>query len=300
MENNSKLNRFLYFPVTKIIIGLIVVASAIALVQIGVGSILDYTVLNKDFKNLLVAVFASAAALTTYFYLFKFYEKRNIQELSTSNFWQNSLTGLLIGFLILSFVILVMYFGNAYTIHSFNPISFLIPALALGISSAIFEEILFRGIIFRITEEKLGSVWALIISSLLFGFGHLANENSTVFSAIAITIEAGLLLGAVYIYSKNLWLPIFIHFAWNFSEGGIYGAIISGNGLEKSLINSKISGPDLLTGGLFGPENSLQAVLIGLATGILFLWMAYKRNQLVKPYWRKLNRRNQRFSFLEI
>jgi membrane protease YdiL (CAAX protease family) len=287
MENKSKLSRFLYFPITKIFIGLVAVVIATFLVEFGAEAILKYTVLNKDLKSLVVAILVSAAALTTYLILFRFYEKRKIRELSTSHFWNYSFAGASIGFLILSLVILVMYIGDSYTILSVNPISFLIPALAIGISSAFFEEILFRGIIFRITEEKLGSVWALVISSSIFGIGHLTNEHSTIFSAIAISIEAGLLLGAAYIYSKNLWLPIFIHFAWNFSEGGIYGAAISGNGLKKSLITSKISGPDLLTGGSFGPENSLQAVLIGLGVGILFLWMANKQHKLVKPYWRK-------------
>jgi len=285
MKNKSKLNRFLHFPVTKIIIGLFAVVAATLLIQFGAQAILKYTALNEDIKNLIVAVLASAAALTTYIYLFKFYEKRTIEELSTSHFGRNSIAGFFIGFFFLSFVILIMYLGKAYTILSLNPVSFLVPALALGISSAVFEEILFRGIIFRITEEKLGTVWALIISSSFFGFAHLANPNSTIFSAIAITIEAGLLLGAAYIYSKNLWLPIFIHFAWNFSEGGIYGAIISGNGLKKSLITCKIDGPDLLTGGAFGPENSLQSVILGLVVGILFIWMANKQHKMVMPFW---------------
>jgi uncharacterized protein len=285
MANNSKTIRFFHFPVTKIIIGLVLVAVTTVSVQSGIQALLRYTALNEDFINLLASISAAAAALATYIYLFKFYEKRKIEELSTSFFWRNSVTGFVTGFLFLSVVILVMYVGKAYTIISFNPISFLIPALAIGISSSVFEEILFRGIIFRITEEKLGSVWALIISSSIFGFAHIANPNSTIFSAVAITIEAGLLLGAAYIYSKNLWLPIFIHFAWNFSEGGIYGAIISGNGLKKSLISCKIDGPELLTGGTFGPENSLQAVILGLLTGMLFLWLANKQNKIVKPFW---------------
>jgi uncharacterized protein len=293
MEKKSKFYRFMHFPVTKIIIGLIAVVVATASVQIGVQAILKNTALNEDLQKLVVAILASAAALASYIYLFKFYEKRKIDELSTSHFWKNAFTGFFTGFLVLSVVILVMYFGKAYTILSINPVSFLIPALAIGIASAVFEEILFRGIIFRITEQKLGSVWALVISSSLFGFAHLANDNSTVFSAIAIVIEAGLLLGAAYIYSKNLWLPIFIHFAWNFSEGGIYGAIISGNGLKKSWISSKIAGNDLLTGGAFGPENSLQAVILGLAAGILFLWIAKKQHNMVKPFWRQQKIDNQ-------
>jgi uncharacterized protein len=298
MENKTKLRRFFHFPVTKIIIGLVAVVVTTSFVEFGTQTILNHTALNEDFENLVVAVLASATALATYFYLFKYYEKRKIEELSTSHFWRNLVIGFFTGFLILSIVILVMYLGKAYTILSFNPVSFLIPALALGISSAIFEEILFRGIIFRITEQKLGSVWALIISSSFFGFAHLANTNSTVFSAIAITIEAGLLLGAAYIYSKKLWLPIFIHFAWNFSEGGIYGAIISGNGLKKSLISCKFSGPDLLTGGTFGPENSLQAVILGLAAGILFLWMANKQHKIVKPFWQQQKNENPENYFL--
>ncbi len=106
--------------------------------------------------------------------------------------------------MILTLVILIMFLGNAYTILSVNPLTFLMPALALGIPSAIFEEILLRGIIFRITEEKLGSIRGLVISSIIFGFAHLTNENSTVFSVIAIAIEAGVILGAAFIYSKNL------------------------------------------------------------------------------------------------
>ncbi len=287
MEQKSRFSRFLHFPVTKIFLGLAGVVAAVMLMQFGTETILKYTGSTDDFKNLVVAVLVSAAALATYVYLFIFYEKRKIGEISTRHFLRNLFIGFSTGFIILTIVILIMYFGNAYTILAFHPLSYLVPALSLGISSAIFEELLFRGIIFRITEEKLGSVWALVISSSIFGLAHLANDNSTIFSAVAISVEAGFLLGAAYIYSKNLWLPIWIHFAWNFSEGGIYGAIISGTGLNKSLIRCKISGPDLLTGGAFGPENSLQAVILGLLTAGLFLWLAKKRNHMVKPAWRR-------------
>lgn len=287
MQKNSKFSRLLHFPLTKIIIGLLSVALVTSVVQLGAQAIMKTTGLHEDFQGLIGAVFTAAAALASYIYIFKFYEKRKIEELSLKYFWRNSIAGSLTGFLILTFVILVMYLGKGYTILAINPVLFLLPALALGIVSGIFEEILFRGIIFRITEERLGSVWALVISSSFFGIAHLANQNATVFSAIAITIEAGLLLGSAYIYSRNLWLPIFIHFAWNFSEGGIYGAIISGGGMKKSLISAKFSGSDLLTGGAFGPENSLQAVILGLIAALVFLWLARKQGKIIKPYWRR-------------
>lgn len=143
----------------------------------------------------------------------------------------------------------------------------------MAFTSAIFEEILVRGIIFRIMEEKLGSYIALIISALIFGALHLANPNATIATAFGLAIQAGLLLGAAFIYSKNLWFPIAIHFAWNFMQSAIYGANVSGNAIKKTLIVSKIEGPDWLTGGEFGPEGSIQAtVFCFIATlGLLFL-----------------------------
>ena len=161
MDKKAKLNKVLQFPLTKISIGLVVVAIATVLVQSGTQAIAKHILFNEDIKNLLVAILSAATALFTYLYLFRFYEKRKIEELSTTHFLRNSLTGFSTGFLILSIVILVMYFGKAYTILSVNPASFLIPALAIGVSSAIFEEILFRGIIFRITEQRLGTIWEI-------------------------------------------------------------------------------------------------------------------------------------------
>jgi len=286
MKDHSKIFRFFHYPVTRIFVGVFAMVTAALIAQIGMNAILKFTAIGEEYKNLIVAVVTAALTLVTYIYLFKFYERRPITELSTREFTFNALTGFFTGFLILSLVILVMYLGNAYTILSVNPVSFLLPAFSVAVSSAVFEELLFRGVIFRITEQKLGSAWALVISSSIFGFGHLGNPNSTLFSAVAIVIEAGFLLGAAYIYSRNLWLPVFVHFAWNFSEGGIFGASVSGTGISKSLINAGISGNELLTGGSFGPENSLPAVIIGLLAAAMFLWKANKKKTWVKPSWR--------------
>ncbi len=289
MDLKSGTRKFIDFPLTKIVIGVAVLIIAMLTVQKFSIDFIRHLGLSNELKSLIAAVLASAVSLGCYYYLFKYYEKRKISELSFNRFGYHALLGLSVGFSILSLVILTMYLGKAYTIIDVHSISFLVPALALAISSAVFEEVLFRGVIFRITEEKLGSILALIISSSIFGFGHLANQNSTIFSAIAITMEAGVLLGAAYIYSRNLWLPIFIHFAWNFSEGGIYGAVISGSGLNKSLVTSKISGSELLTGGAFGPENSLQALMLGLIVGLLFLWVARKQGNIIAPFWKRKN-----------
>jgi membrane protease YdiL (CAAX protease family) len=226
-------------------------------------------------------------ALLTYIFLYRALEKRQITELSVSGLPRNLLLGMLVGFLFQSLVVLVMYLNGSYKIVAHNSFAAVVPALIISISSGVLEEILCRGIILRIAEEKLGTLWALIISSLLFGGAHLANPGSSVYSALAISIEAGLFLGACYVYSRSLWLPIGLHFAWNFTEGGIYGGPVSGYDIQHSLFTARFSGSQYITGGAFGPENAVQALIIGLLAAVYFLWRAGKNGGIVKPYWKK-------------
>ncbi len=285
----SKAGRFFHFPVVRIIIGLIVCIIVIIIGQLSAGALLKGTSLDRDYKDILTGSWTAILVLAAYIFLFRYYEKRAISELSLKKFWRNALLGFFLGLLLQSCVILITYLYGGYQVLSVNPISYLLPAFAIGITSAIFEEILIRGILFRITEESLGTIWALVISSLLFGFLHLANQSSSVYSAFAITIEAGLLLGVSYVVTRNLWMPILLHFSWNFAEGGIYGANLSGNILSKTLISARFSGSEWITGGAFGPENSVQAIVLGFIAAAIIFMVAYKQKKLIKPYWRRHN-----------
>ena len=169
-------------------------------------------------------------------------------------------------------------------ILSVNSWSTMIIPFTVALSVAIFEEILMRGIIFRISEEKLGSVIALAISSIVFALLHIANPNGTVLSGLCVLV-AGFLFGLAYIYKRNLWLPIAIHFSWNFMQSGIFGAVTSGNEKTSSLLTTKISGNNLITGGLFGPEGSIQAVIFCLIASLLLYQMS--KNNLIRPSWQK-------------
>ena len=142
---------------------------------------------------------------------------------------------------------------------------------------AVGEEVLFRGIVFRLLDQQWGTVVALILSALLFGFVHITNDNATVWSSVAIAVEAGLLLGAAYKWSGNLWLPIGIHWAWNFFQGPVFGFAVSGND-TSSLIKPVIEGSEWLTGGTFGAEASIPAFVTGLIFTALFLYWSWKRN----------------------
>jgi len=278
--------KILLFPLTKIIVGLVVIGGIIEIVQTQLSTWLNLSTIDADFKSLIIGIIVAVLAISSYSLLYKFYERRKITEFSTDGIVKSLITGVVLGAVLQSLTILVIYINHGYSIVSINPILFLIPPLTMAFTSGVVEETLTRGIIFRITEEKLGSYIALIISALLFGAAHLANPHSSITAAIGLAIQAGLLLGSAYIYARNLWFPIAIHFAWNFTQSAIFGASVSGNTISKTLITSKIEGADWITGGQFGPEGSIQATIFCLCATIVLLFLSHRENKIIKPYWK--------------
>jgi uncharacterized protein len=155
---------------------------------------------------------------------------------------------------------------------------------AAGLQAAFLEEILVRGILFRFLEEFGGSWFALAVSSALFGFGHATNPNATVFTSLAIAIEAGILLGGAYMLTRNLWLAIGIHFGWNVTQGYLWDVPVSGVAVD-GMVNSRSTGPDLISGGAFGVEASVIALALATALGVWFVILAARRGNVVRPWW---------------
>ena len=147
---------------------------------------------------------------------------------------------------------------------------------------AYAEELVFRGILFRLVEEWLGSAVALLLSSAFFGFVHLTNPDATVFSSFAIALEAGLLLGAAYMLTRSLWFAVGIHWSWNWVQGPLLGVDVSGMQVD-GFLDSTVVGPAAWTGGGFGAEGGYVALLLCTATGVALTWAAVRRGQ-----WRPL------------
>jgi uncharacterized protein len=151
------------------------------------------------------------------------------------------------------------------------------PVLAASIIAAVGEELAFRGVLFRVVAERFGTAAALLVSAAVFGLLHGLNPGATIVSTTAIAIEAGLLLGAAYALTRNLWFPIGLHLGWNFTEGGIFGTSVSGTTDGHGIFSVSLAGPRLLTGGTFGPEASLVAIAVGLAAAIVLIVMSVRR-----------------------
>jgi hypothetical protein len=200
--------------------------------------------------------------------------------------------GLGAGFLVFSLAVAIAALLGVYRITGEGNLNGLTAALiAAAIFPAINEELLFRGILFRWIEEFGGSWMALLLTSAFFGAAHLMNPHASPIAAIGIAFEAGVMLGAAYMLTRSLWLPMGLHAAWNFTQGEIYDIPVSGTP-ANGVVEAQLNGPPLLTGDGFGLEASLIAIVIATLFGLWLLQMAIKRGQLVKPWW--VRRRLQR------
>ena len=193
--------------------------------------------------------------------------------------------GIAIGFSIMALSVAVAAALGVYRIVGPGDASrLLLELVAVAIIPGFTEELLFRGILFRWIEEFGGSWLALLVTSALFGLAHILNPNATWFSSFAIAVEAGVLLGAAYMLTRNLWLAMGLHAGWNFTQGEIFDVPVSGVD-EHGLVQAKLSGPELLSGGQFGLEGSIIAIIIATALGICMIVLAMRRGRLVQPSW---------------
>ncbi len=189
--------------------------------------------------------------------------------------------GALIGLGAFGAVIANIAFLGGYEVLGWGSVAGAVALSGFTAAAAVTEELIFRGILFRIVETRIGTWGALALTGLLFGLSHLFNEHASLWGAIAIAVEAGGMLAAAYAATRTLWVPIGLHFAWNFAEGGIFGTSISGTDAPQGLLHSTMSGPGALTGGEFGPEASLYAVAAGLVVTTMFMVLARRRGNVV-------------------
>jgi membrane protease YdiL (CAAX protease family) len=220
----------------------------------------------------------------SYVWYVRLIEWRAAEELSPRGMFPDLGWGSLTGAGLCGAVVGVLWLLGYYRVTAVNGLAAVVPLFAASVASAYVEEIVARGIVFRIMEEGLGTWLALASSALLFGLVHIFNPNATILGALAIALTAGVILGAGYVLTRTLWLPIGIHFAWNFTLGGIFGLAVSGRA-GRALVDADLSGPELLSGGAFGPEASLFVILFGLPIGGYFLRKAMQRNQIRAPAW---------------
>ena len=230
--------------------------------------------------NQAIALFATTLSV---FLARRFLDKRSLASLGLKFdqwFLPDILAGILITFFVMGLIYLIEWSLGWLTFDGFawqtDAMSKVILNTLLYIGVFILvgwnEELLFRGYRLQNLTDGLNPIWGVLLSSIWFGIAHLANPNSDskIFVAVGIFL-AGIFLAYGYITTKQLWLPIGLHLGWNFFEGVGFGFPVSGLDIYR-LTRITINGPDLWTGGAFGPEAGL-VVIPGMLLGAALIYM---------------------------
>jgi membrane protease YdiL (CAAX protease family) len=237
--------------------------------------------INKTAGLAILSLLVFAAYLAGY----RFIEGRRAPELAGLLSLKEFFSGIALGVVLFSAVIAVLWLLRVYHLQGRGTTAGLGAGALAALFAATVEETLIRGFLFRIVQ-MLGGTWiALLISSAFFGAAHAFNPGATVTSSAAIALEAGILLAAAYVLTGRLWFPMGLHAGWNFSEGSLYGLSISGFTPTNALTMGKLNGPTILTGGAFGPEASIVAVVLCFSVAILLLWRAAATGRIQPPLW---------------
>ncbi len=251
------------------------------------GHMFRAAVAKGPMADLAVVVWMVALTLAVYVGFVRVVEGRPASELALPGMGRELGIGLLLGAGLYTVCVLILMVLGVYRIDGFNSWQIPLGLLWFGLSSGFFEEMLFRGVLFRISEEVFGSWVALAVSSLAFGLIHLSNPGATLQGVLFIATEAGVLLAAAYMLTGRLWLSMGFHMAWNFTQAAIFPVHVSGSGTAQGLVKAAIAGPDLLTGGVFGMESSLVAFVLLTTTGVVLLVLAVRRGRIVPPSWKR-------------
>jgi membrane protease YdiL (CAAX protease family) len=276
-DEASLLRRFVDFPLVAM-----VVAFAAVMVPAGLVAGLAEHVLPPGANAMALGNLAVAGVmLASYKLVARHIGERRHDDLSGPGAVAQLAAGVALGALLLALIVgIAAALGVYQVVGSGDAANSGVAIINQGIVPAVAEEILYRAILFRWVEELAGSWIALAVSSAAFGLSHMWNPDSDAISTIGIMLEGGVLLGAAYMLTRRLWFPMGIHAAWNLTQGEVFDVPVSGNEAD-GLLDAKLHGPALLTGGGFGLEASVIAIAVGTAAGLVLLWLAARWGQVV-------------------
>lgn len=227
--------------------------------------------------KLAAAVAGSIAIIAIYWLAVRFGERRPAGELRLRYALPDLALGIIIGAAIASAIIAAQWAFGWVAIDA-RPIDGIALALRDSIRSGVLEEVVLRLVIFRLLWRSFGIWPAIALAALLFGALHLGNPESSLFAASCLTAGEGIGIG-LYLLTGRIWASIGMHAAWNFTQGWIFGAAVSGTaGIAGGPLSLRpVAGvPDWLSGGGFGPEESLAAMVLSLAASAGFLFRAWQ------------------------
>ncbi len=253
-------SRVISYPLVRIVLGLVLTFAAVPLTMIIVSKLVD-----KPYRIVWPQLLAAVFVWFGYRCYVRRIEKRQPSELATQGMARELARGLLLGAGLVALTFAVLAALGAYRFDGVNAASsvMLLP-LAELVLVGMAEEMMFRGVIFGVTERSLGSKAAVVISALVFSLAHLPNEGVSLLAVGAIAAY-GVLQAALYLKTRRLWICIGSHVGWNYCVSELFSSTVSGHAASDGLLRGELVGNVLLTGGKFGVEDSGIALLVILA-----------------------------------
>jgi membrane protease YdiL (CAAX protease family) len=236
---------------------------------------------DNPWLALVVGLATAVVAVLVYAWVVRRTEHRAVVEVSRQGAASGLGWGTLLGVALFSLVIVNLALLGNYTVHGPGTTAGAVGLLGVMAAVAVTEELMYRGVLFRIIEGWTGTWIALVLTSVLFGMAHLFNPNASLWGALAIAIEAGGMLTAAYVATRKLWVPIGLHLGWNIAGSAIFSTEVSGNHTPQGLLDASTSGPALLTGGEFGPEGSVLSIVFCVLVAAVFMRLAYRRGHVI-------------------
>jgi membrane protease YdiL (CAAX protease family) len=284
-HRTGRLLQIIHFPLVRIILASLVLLIGVGGVQSLVIQPLRVTATLGSLATLgWLALYLASSVLVAfgcYLAYVRLVERRRVDELSRTRAARELGAGGLIGGALFAATLLLLWLLGAIRVIATPGAMVVIVALAIDVTGAVVEELLFRGILFRIAEEAVGTWLALAATVLVFSGLH---ADASIASMVAVGLAGGLLPSAAYARTRRLWLPIGIHAGWDLFQNSIFGVAIAGHQLP-GVLRAPLDGPPLLTGGSMGPEGSIGALAICLAATAYLLARAKRHGHIVQPAW---------------
>lgn len=260
--------------------GILVCFSLFVVIQNFVSKPLFYSIFDdKNIADPFIHLVSVLVLLSSYYFLFRWYEKRPISELSVKYLPKEMFGGFAIGFSAISLSIFVLYLLGYYQVIGLVTDDYSLKLFLTLVVAALIEDLFTRALVLRELENWLGTNIAILIVMVIETY-HIFNPNTTVFSFFT-SLCWGFSMSMLFVYTKRLWLPLFFHIGWNFAQP-FYGSNLTGLNDMGKIINSKFEGPALLTGGRLGIEDSIITVSILLSIGVFLYHRSSKEGKIIK------------------
>lgn len=280
-KKNKMIKKIIEHPIIKVVISSVVIILSVALFKEAISKpALAFLGTPEHLNRIIGSSISLIVMLAAYYLLIRFYLKRPFNDFPKNKVIPELGGGILMGFSAIGIVILALFLLGYYQVTGSNNFYSFVPTITYIIGGVMLEEIIFRGLLFKALETIKGTIFAVIISSIIFQIPHFMNPHEAFLPAL-LGFLFGVLHALIYANTKNLWLPIAFHMGWNIAQP-FFGTTLSGIDGFNNLLIARTEGPQLITGSAFGIEDSLLSLMVLVSLSFHYYMKLKRRGAIIR------------------